>query len=104
MIVDPSAASFIALLRQSDIFKPKEADNSVLDGIRRTSTCINNGLIKVHSRCKNWKRESQSYVWDEKSGEDKPKKEFDHLMDARRYFVNTKRIYKGSSSYSSILG
>ena len=104
VIVDPSAASFIALLRQSDIFKPKEADNTVLDGIRRTATCINKGLIKVHSRCKNWKRESQSYVWDDKSGEDKPKKEFDHLMDAMRYFVNTKRVYKESSSYSSMLG
>lgn len=104
VIVDPSAASFIALLRQSDIFKPKEADNTVLDGIRRTATCINKGLIKVHNRCKNWKRESQSYVWDDKSGEDKPKKEFDHLMDAMRYFVNTKRVYKESSSYSSMLG
>ena len=104
VIVDPSAASFIALLRQSDVFKPKEADNTVLDGIRRTSTCINKGLIKVHKRCKNWKRESQSYIWDDKSGEDKPKKEFDHLMDAMRYFVNTKRVYKEVKDYNPIIG
>ena len=35
VIVDPSAASFIALLRKSRYFRPVPADNSVTNGIRR---------------------------------------------------------------------
>lgn len=104
VIVDPSAASFIALLRQSEYFKPVEAKNDVLDGIRRTSSCINDEKIKIHTRCKDWKREAQSYVWDTKANDDKPIKEYDHLMDSMRYFINTKYIYKNTSSYNSVLG
>lgn len=104
VIVDPSAASFIALLRQSEYFRPKEADNDVLNGIRRTSNCINDGLIKIHKKCKNWQKEAQSYVWDEKSKEDKPIKDHDHLMDSTRYFINTKHIYRNTSDYKPIIG
>ena len=92
VIVDPSAASFIALLRQSEWLRPISADNSVLDGIRNTNTAIRKGLIKVHKRCKAWVRECQSYIWDSDSQEDRPVKDNDHLMDAMRYFVRTKRI------------
>lgn len=94
VIIDPSAASFIALLRQSKWFRPVSADNDVVNGIRKTSTAIERGLIKIHKRCKEWEREAQSYIWDVHSIEDRPVKEFDHLMDATRYFVNTKRIVK----------
>lgn len=102
VIVDPSAASFIALLRQSKWFRPVDADNEVINGIRNTSTAISKGLIKVHKRCKNWQREAQSYIWDTNSTEDKPVKEFDHLMDSMRYFVNTKRIVKLFENYKPI--
>lgn len=94
VIVDPSAASFIALLRKSKWFKPIPADNDVINGIRRVSTAIDRGLIKVCSNCRAWQDEAQSYVWDESSIEDRPIKEYDHLMDAMRYFVNTNRIVK----------
>lgn len=104
VIIDPSAASFIALLRQSDHFKPIPANNSVLDGIRHTNTAISKGLIKVHPRCKNWKKEAQSYVWDVSNVEDRPIKDNDHLMDATRYFVNTKRLIKPFENYKSIFG
>lgn len=104
VVVDPSAASFIALLRQSKWFTPIDADNDVINGIRRTSSAISNGLIKIHVRCKNWKKEAQSYVWDTDCEEDKPTKENDHLMDSTRYFVNTKRIYKPTNKYTSPLG
>lgn len=92
VIVDPSAASFIALLRKSDRLRPVQAKNEVLNGIRNTSSCISNGLIKVHTRCENWYDEAQSYIWDEKSTEDAVVKDNDHLMDATRYLVNTKRV------------
>lgn len=101
VIVDPSAASFIALLKQSKFLKPVSANNDRINGIRETSTAIATDKIKVHRRCKNFIKEAQSYVWDEKADTDVPVKEFDHLMDAMRYFVKTKRIVKTTSSYSS---
>lgn len=106
VIVDPSAASFIALLRQSKWFRPIPADNDVLNGIRNTSTAMERGLIRVHTRCENWQREAQSYVWDTRSVKDQPVKEFDHLMDATRYFVSTMRLVKpvDIDSYTSPFG
>ena len=50
------------------------------------------GLIKFAPGLKNWKKEIQGYSWDDKSVEDAPIKLNDHLMDAMRYFVETKRI------------
>ena len=94
VIVDPSAASFIALLRQSKWFRPWEAVNDVLNGIRETSSAIQLGLIKVDPHCQNWLREAQSYVWDDKAEEDRPVKENDHLMDSMRYFVKTMRLVR----------
>lgn len=96
-IIDPSAASFITLMRKSRWCKVRKADNAVLDGIRETSACMINGRIKVHSSLKNWKKEAQGYKWDESLNEDAPVKVDDHAMDATRYFVKTKRINKKQS-------
>lgn len=104
VIIDPSAASFIALLRQSKWFKPKSADNDVLNGIRETSSAIETGLIKVNENCRNWKKEAQSYIWDVDSVEDRPIKDNDHLMDSMRYFVKTMRIVKQTGNYKSVFG
>lgn len=90
-IIDPSAASFKAELRQRSI-RVKDADNTVLDGIRMTATMIKKRRIKVHKRCTNFRKEIRAYVWDEKqsrTGEDQPLREFNHLMDAIRYLVKT---------------
>lgn len=105
-IVDPSAASFIALLRRSKYFRPKPADNDVLNGIRNTSTALNNGLIHIcTANCKAWIREAQSYVWDTRAVEDRPIKDNDHLMDATRYFISTMRIVRPKAeNYRSIYG
>lgn len=103
VIIDPSAASFIALLKKSKWFKPRLADNDVVNGIRNTSTAMQRGLIKVHERCKDWEHEAQSYVWDSDSLEDRPVKEYDHLMDAMRYFVNTMKISVIKREYNSML-
>ncbi len=88
VIVDPSAASFIAALRKRG-WKVKKADNDVENGIRRVAVYLANGNIKIHTCCADCIREFGLYRWDEKSGEDKVIKEYDHAMDEVRYFTNT---------------
>lgn len=92
LIIDPSAASFIALVRQKGRFHVRKAKNDVLEGIRNVSTALATGRIKYNDCCKETFREFASYVWDEKAterGEDKPLEVNDHHMDGDRYFVNT---------------
>ena len=91
IIVDPSAASFIAELLKHK-FKVKKASNSVLDGIRLVATLLTEGKIFFDVSCVETHKEFGSYVWDEKAtkhGEDKPIKENDHCMDSCRYFCYT---------------
>lgn len=102
-IIDPSAASFIALLRKKGNYKVRKADNDVLNGIRETSTAMHEGLIKIDPSMKNTIEEFQGYRWDDKSGEDKPVKEKDHAMDAIRYFVKTKHIVRPKKHIDSRL-
>lgn len=90
--IDPSAASFITLLQKRGGYRVIPADNAVSDGIRETATAMKKGLIKISPDCVNWKKEAQGYSWDSSSGEDRPIKEDDHLMDSTRYFVKTSRI------------
>lgn len=94
LIVDPSAASFIALMKKKDWCKVVKANNDVKDGIRETASAMKRGLIKISTSMPEWRREVEGYVWDDKVEEDKPVKENDHLMDATRYFVKTKKICK----------
>jgi PBSX family phage terminase large subunit len=101
-IIDPSAASMIALLKRNGRFHVKEADNAVMDGIRETNTAMVDGLIKVSPKCKNWLKEVQGYVWDEKSAEDKPVKVADHAMDESRYLVKTMKLTKPKKQYNSL--
>ena len=92
IIIDPSAASFITLIRKYDKFEVRKANNQVYKGIRNTATCLGQELIKFNDCCKSVFKEFSSYVWDTKAverGEDKPLKQNDHAMDAIRYFVNT---------------
>ncbi len=91
VIVDPSAASFIAELKKRG-YKVIKANNDVLDGIRLVGTLLNLRQLIFASSCKETIKEFASYVWDDKAverGEDKPVKEHDHTMDAVRYFVYT---------------
>lgn len=90
IIVDPSAASFIAELRSRG-WVVKAADNEVLDGIRKVSTMLEHRTIRINKMCRGLVSEMQSYVWDEKAterGEEKPVKQLDHGPDALRYRVN----------------
>lgn len=91
IIVDPSAASFIAELKQHK-FRIKGAVNDVLDGIRYVASLLNREQIMISDTCVNTLKEFGSYIWDTKAadrGEDKPVKQSDHAMDALRYFCNT---------------
>lgn len=88
VIVDPSAASFITALKRRG-FRVQQADNAVLDGIRRTSVFLRNGTIKIHRSCADSIREFGLYRWDEKAASDAVVKENDHAMDDIRYFCNT---------------
>ena len=100
--VDPSAASFIALLRKKPKFSVLKADNDVADGIRETATAMQTGRIKISPDMANWKKEVEGYVWDDTVQEDKPVKINDHLMDAMRYFVKTFRIAQKKNTYIPI--
>ena len=96
VIVDPSAASFIEVLRRKG-WPVQKAVNDVLDGIRLTSDCLKSGKIVICQNCTDLLREMDEYVWDLSSGtKDRVKKEHDHAMDDMRYFVSTVLGEKGT--------
>lgn len=89
VVVDPSAASFMEVLRRRD-WRVQKADNDVLAGIRKTSDCLKNGRIVICEGCSDCLREMEEYVWDLSAGSrDRVRKEHDHAMDDMRYFVAT---------------
>lgn len=89
VIVDPSAASFLEVIRQHGQFSTQKAKNDVLQGIRTTARLLQQGRIKIHRSCEATIREFESYRWDEKAAEDKPIKKDDHAMDDIRYIAQT---------------
>lgn len=99
-IVDPSAASFIAAMRREG-FAVKKAKNNVLDGIRHTATCLQDGSVRIAETCEETRKEFAGYAWDEKRDGDHPIKENDHMMDALRYFVETEGAYRKREGYVS---
>lgn len=101
-IVDPSAASFITLLRRRPWCKVMPADNDVIDGIRDTASAMQLGRIKINPSIKEWVEEARGYVWDDENGIDAPVKEKDHYMDSTRYFVRTMRLVKPINTYRPI--
>ena len=89
VIVDPSAASFLEVLRRKG-WRVQKAHNDVLSGIRLTSDLLKNGKIVICEGCHDCLREMEEYVWDLSSGSrDRVRKEHDHAMDDMRYFVST---------------
>lgn len=94
VIIDPSAASFLALIEQKRQFRVWDADNSVIEGIQHTAQCLADGKIKINDCCTRTIQEFGVYAWEENSAEDRPMKVNDHAMDAVRYFVQTMQIYR----------
>ena len=86
VIVDPSAASFIEVLRRRNI-RVVRANNAVADGIRVAADLLRSGRMVICQTCQDCLREIQLYQWDERGNRDMPKKENDHAMDEMRYFA-----------------
>ena len=103
IIIDPSAASFRAELRNRG-FRVRDAVNSVREGIATTAVLIGNRQVRAErTRCPNLLREMHSYVWDDRArvrGEERPLKERDHAMDALRYLCHTRtnRFRRGAGA------
>ena len=89
VVVDPSAASFMEVIRRHGAYQVIPAKNSVNDGIRRVSDKLREGRVKICKNCKDSRREFLLYRWDEREGSEAPVKENDHAMDDIRYFVST---------------
>ena len=89
VVVDPSAASFLELLRREGL-PVRKADNDVLRGIRITAELLKAGHIRIGRNCRDALREFSVYCWDEKARDrDAPLKVNDHAMDDIRYFAAT---------------
>ena len=89
VIVDPSAASFIEVLRRRG-WRVRKAENDVVSGIRLVSDCLKDGRMIICQGCGALLKEMDEYVWDlSSSAKDKVKKEHDHAMDDMRYFAAT---------------
>lgn len=88
VVVDPSAASFIELLRR-DGWRVIRARNEVISGIRLTADMLKSGQLVICRGCDDAIREFGLYVWNNGSEGDSPRKENDHAMDEIRYFAAT---------------
>lgn len=86
VVVDPSAASFIAAIRRRGRFSVRKAKNDVLPGIRLVATLLKAGLLQFSPQCKDTIREFQLYRWEDAGEKDCVVKENDHAMDDIRYF------------------
>lgn len=88
VVADPSAASFMEVIRRHGRYLVVPARNQVLDGIRNTAAALQAGKIRICRTCRDAVREFGLYRWEE-GGRDAPRKENDHAMDDIRYFVST---------------
>jgi len=88
VVVDPSAASFIELLRR-DGWNVVKAKNDVLSGIRITARLLRSGSLVICSSCPDAIREFGLYRWDEDGSQDRVRKLVYHAKDGIRYFAAT---------------
>lgn len=93
VIIDPSAASFIALMKKRNWCKVRSADNAVDDGIRETAVCMQMGYIKIlRPAMPKLIKELGGYVWDDTAEVERPVKVDDHGCDSTRYFCKTMKL------------
>ena len=89
VVVDPSAASFLATLRAHKKFRVLPARNDVLPGIRRVHEAFRQHRLFISPACTAALREFSLYRWAENESKDTVLKVHDHAMDDIRYFVST---------------
>ena len=100
VVVDPSAASFLELLRRQG-WPVVRAKNDVLSGIRTTAELLRAGKIVICSPCRDAIREFGLYCWDTSgTGGDRVVKSNDHAMDDIRYFAATVAAKNGGSFFA----
>ena len=85
VVIDPSAASFLACVREHGRFRAVAADNRVLVGIEAVSRWLNSGRLFLAPECRHAIEEFGLYRWED--GAERPLKEDDHAMDDLRYLV-----------------
>ena len=102
VIVDPSAASFIATIRAHGLFSVRKAKNEVLPGIRFVASLLAAGILQIGADCKDAIREFGLYRWEENRQQDRVCKENDHAMDDIRYFCAT--VLRRDRNIKDILG
>jgi len=87
VVVDPSAASFLEVLRRRGL-PAEKAVNDVGSGIRVTADLLKSGKIVLCDTCTDALREIGRYCWDTaRPGRDSVIKKDDHAMDDIRYFA-----------------
>jgi len=108
VVVDPSAASFIATVRAHGRFSVRKARNDVLGGIRLVAEMLREGCLQIAPACKDAIREFSLYRWEENGQTDRVRKENDHAMDDIRYFCATvlqrERRKKEGKCYEELAG
>ncbi len=102
VVVDPSAASFIAVIRRHGRFSVRKARNEVLSGIGLVNSLLQAGALQFMPRCQNTIREFSLYCWEENGTRDCPKKENDHAMDDIRYFCAT--VLRRNQYFQKMMG
>ena len=93
VVIDPSAAGMKATIQKHGIFTTTDGDNDVNNGIQEVTKYINAGFLLIHESCDGTLKEFESYSWDGKALIDTVIKEYDHFMDAIRYFIYTVARY-----------
>lgn len=88
VVVDPSAASFIEVLRRAG-WRVTKAKNDVLSGVRITAELLRCGKLVICRGCADAIREFGLYRWEEDGTGDRVRKQDDHAMDDIRYFAAT---------------
>lgn len=95
IVIDPSAAELIETVRNAGM-PAVQADNDIDGGLHRVRARLavqGDGMprLTVDHSCENLIREFETYEYRQDAngkGTDKPKKEYDHAMDAIRYGVS----------------
>lgn len=96
IIADSAEPKSIEEIRRAGIYSIREAQkgkDSILNGIQ----FIQQYKIYVHPKCENTIIELSNYVWDNKEGVilNKPIDDYNHLMDALRYAMETLKLSSG---------
>lgn len=99
--VDPSAASWkVELMRRG--FNVQNADNDVVNGIRKVGSYLATNKYFIDKSCTNTDQEYGTYSWDataQAKGQDKPLKVHDHACDTDRYIIYTDSLNELSGVY-----